>query len=153
MTRLPSLLVAAMAAIIATTAPATASVLAFREVEKNLVNGVDGLNGATGVAVSPDGAHVYVTGENDNALAIFQRDPATGALTQVAVLHDGVNGVDGLAGARAVTLSADGVYAYVAGYIDDSLAVFRRDAATGLLTLVQLKRDSSGGVNGLDGAG
>jgi len=150
---MPSLLVAATAAILATTAPAAASVLALREVQKNLVNGVDGLNGAQGVAVSPDGAHVYVTGESDNALAVFQRDPATGALTEVEVLHDGVDGVDGLAAARAVTLSADGAYAYVAGYVDDSLAVFGRDPATGFLTLIQLKRDSFGGVNGLDGAG
>jgi 6-phosphogluconolactonase (cycloisomerase 2 family) len=33
--------------------------------------------------VSPDGRHVYVAGQLDNAIAIFARDPLTGALTFV----------------------------------------------------------------------
>jgi hypothetical protein len=36
------------------------------------VNGVEGMNAANGVAVSPDSGHVYVTGYDD-AVAIFAR--------------------------------------------------------------------------------
>src|SRR5262249_44149075 len=43
-----------------------------------------GLLSANGVAVSPDGRHVYVASKASDAVAIFSRDLATGALTQLA---------------------------------------------------------------------
>ena len=46
-------------------------------------NGVDGLEGSRGVAVSGDGAQVYVTGADNDAIAVFDRDATTGALTFV----------------------------------------------------------------------
>jgi hypothetical protein len=33
-------------------------------------NGAAGLGGATGLAVSPDGKHAYVTGSTDDAVAV-----------------------------------------------------------------------------------
>ena len=36
---------------------------------------------AVGVAISPNGAHVYVVGEGDDGVAVFSRNPGTGALT------------------------------------------------------------------------
>ena len=39
----------------------------------------------------------YVTGNGDDAVAVFSRASSTGALTFVEVQKDGVNGVDGLA--------------------------------------------------------
>ncbi len=153
MRRFPALALATMAALLASSTPTRASVLAFREVQRNLVNGVDGLNDPQGVAVSPDGTHVYVASEFDDALLIFSRDASTGALTQTGILRDEVNGIDGLDGARAVALSADGAYAYVAGFVDDEVAVFSRDASTGALTLLQIMQDGTSGVNGINGAG
>ena len=126
--------------------------LTFLQVVKDGVGGVDGLDGANSVAVGPDGSHVYATGSYDNALAVFRRDVATGQLTFVQVLKDGVSGVDGLSGAHSVTVSPDGSHVYAAGYPDNALAVFRRDAATGQLTFLQVLKDGVNGVDGLDGA-
>ena len=54
----------------------------------------------------------------------YERNASTGALTYGGMLRDGYNGVDGLNGARFVTLSADGNHAYVAGFDDDSVSWF-----------------------------
>src|SRR2546427_9658116 len=75
--------------------PSASSYLRFLEVQRNGSGGVTGLNGATGVAVSPDGKHVYAAGELDDALAVFTRDSASGALTFVEEQNDAVAGYAG----------------------------------------------------------
>ena len=50
---------------------ATTGALTFVEVHKNVVGGVDGLDGADSVTVSPDGKHLYVAGFDDDAVAVF----------------------------------------------------------------------------------
>ena len=85
------------------------------------------------MAVSVDGGHVYVTGEVEDALAVFARDDATGALTYLELLRDDINGLDGLDGATGVQVSFDDRFVYVGGYFDDSLTVFDRDGITGEL--------------------
>ena len=50
------------------------------------------------------------------------------------MLKDGVDGVDGLDAARSVTLSSDGSHAYVAGYNDNAVSWFERNASTGALS-------------------
>jgi uncharacterized repeat protein (TIGR01451 family) len=127
-------------------------VLTFVEVKRDGVGGVDGLDGAAGVAISPDGAHVYVTGANDDAVATFSRNSGTGALTYVGVLKDGVGGVDGLDGAGGVAVAPDGRHVYVGGNVDNAVAVFSRNSGTGVLTFVEVKKDGVGGVDGLAGA-
>jgi len=47
--------------------------LTFLEVHKDTDVGVDGLDTADGLAVSPDGGHVYVGGYDDNAVVVFRR--------------------------------------------------------------------------------
>ena len=63
--------------------------------------GVDGLDFAFKVTLSLDGKHAYVAAYNDDAVSWYERNASTGALTFGGVLKDGVNGVDGLDGARA----------------------------------------------------
>jgi 6-phosphogluconolactonase (cycloisomerase 2 family) len=114
--------------------------------------GQDGvLNGAVAAVVSGDGGFVYVAAEDDDAIGVFARDAASGALTFISVVRDGVDGVDGLDGAGALALSSDGAFLYAAGAADDALAVFSRDAQTGGLTEIQTLRDEAGAVDGLDG--
>jgi DNA-binding beta-propeller fold protein YncE len=126
--------------------------LSFVESQVDGVSGVDGLDGALRAAVSEDGAHVYVTGVFDNTVAAFARNGTTGALSFVEVERDGIGGVDGLAGAYGVAVSGDGGHVYVAGFSDDALAVFDRDAMTGELSFLEVHGDGVSGVDGLDGA-
>jgi 6-phosphogluconolactonase (cycloisomerase 2 family) len=123
--------------------------LTFVQAAKDGIGGVNGLDGASSVAVSPDGANVYATGATENALVTFNRNGATGAITFVSMLADGVAGVEGLAGATAVTPSFDARYVYVAGFFDDALAVFHRDVLTGALSFLEVEKDGFGGVDGL----
>ena len=101
------------------------------------------LDGAAGVATSPDGKSTYVVSLASDAVAVFDRDPATGALTQKpgtagCVSEDGTGGAcqDGTAldGTSGVATSPDGKSVYVTSELSDAVAVFDRDPATGALT-------------------
>ncbi len=113
---------------------------------------VDGLEEASGVAVSADGQYVYVAARTEDALAVFSRDEATGSLTFVEEYVDGFDGVDGLDGAIGVAVSPDNKSVYVTGYSDDALAVFDRNQRTGELSFVEFQKDGFASVDGLDGA-
>lgn len=84
---------------------------------------VDGLNGAFDVAMSPDGRYVYAAGTADNAVAIFQ--PQQNGLTFIDVVRDGVDGINGLGGARALAVSPNGAQLYVAGFYDNAIGILR----------------------------
>lgn len=88
---------------------------------------IDGLNGATGLAFSPDGLHLYVAGELDDAIAVFRRDPANGSLTFLHRRRDGLGGVTGLDRVTAVAVSRDGGYVFGASRDGNAITVFRRD--------------------------
>jgi DNA-binding beta-propeller fold protein YncE len=98
--------------------------------------------GTVAVGGSPDGANIYASSNSSSAVAIFQRDGTTGALTQqveVGCISElGLDGhcVDGkgLSDPRSIAVSPDGKSAYAASYGSSSVAVFARDAATGTLT-------------------
>ena len=104
------------------------------------------------LAVSPDGAHVYAAGFWPGAVTAFQRDPTTGRLTRLASWREGVDGVQGLAGANIIALSADGASVYVAGYYDYSVAVFARDAGNGIAALRAGRAIGRGGRTGPQGS-
>ncbi len=129
----------------------TTGALTFQTVLKDGVGGIDGLAGAEGIALSPDGTSVYVTGANESAVAVFARNTTTGLLTLQSVIRDGVNGVDGLAADNEIAISPDGRSIYVTGFSDNAVAVFARDTMTGALTFQSVFKDGVGGVDGLAG--
>ena len=101
--------------------------------------------------VSPDGKNVYVTGFNNNSVAVFSRNSITGALTFIEVHKQNIDGVDGLDSPTSMKVSPDGKNVYVAGFVNDAIAVFSRNATTGALTFVEVIKDNTNGVDGLDG--
>ncbi len=97
------------------------------------------LHGAGNVAISPDGRNAYVvSGEPASAVAIFDRDPATGALQQrpgsagcVSSVTQGCAPGRALLGAEGIAVSPDGMDVYVASHL--GVAIFARDAGGGLI--------------------
>lgn len=136
-------------AIAAFSRDAATGMLTFVEREKNLTDGVDGLLGPYALAMSPDGAHLYIASFGDDAVAVFARDAATGALTFVEREKNGLGGVEGLDGARALAVSPDGAQVYVAGSLGRALVVFARDSGTGSLTLASVRRHVFAALDGL----
>ena len=132
--------------------PLEDSVLTFVEAHKDGVAGVEGLRGATSIAISPDGQHLYVTGWASNAVAAFARDAATGALTFIETQTDGLQDVDGLEGPSAMVASPDGKHLYVTTFEASVVVVFSRNAETGVLTFVEAERVDQAGADGLLGA-
>src|SRR5262249_49598558 len=110
--------------------------------------GVDGIAAGNSVAVSPDGANVYVA-SLDSAVAVFSRAP-DGVLSFEQVVRDGDTGIEGLDGARSVTVSPDGRHAYVGSILGGAIVAFAR-APNGMLTLEQVVREGENGVQGIGG--
>jgi DNA-binding beta-propeller fold protein YncE len=97
----------------------------------------DALQGAISVAVSSDGASVYVASLHDSGIVRFNRNTGTGALTPIQCVNDPSGGdpdcgdIPGLSGAASVTVSPDGKSIYVAAFGDDSVVRIDRDASIG----------------------
>lgn len=109
------------------------------------------------IAISPDGKFVYVV--SSNIILVFGRDPATGALMQLAgtlgcLTPNGSGGTcqeaSHLADPQDVSISPDGHFLYVSELSPDGIEVLSRDATTGGLSEVQCLFDSS--VSGCDTA-
>ncbi len=122
---------------------------------------LNGLSGAWGITVSPDGAQVYIASYYDDAVVRFNRNPFDGKLTFGGYVKEGLAQVQaemesdalqatGLDGAMDVKVSPDGRYLYATGNLSDAVAVFERDTKTGRLTQVQTLNAST--LPALDGA-
>ncbi|HEX2232594.1 MAG TPA: beta-propeller fold lactonase family protein [Thermoleophilaceae bacterium] len=127
----------------------------------------DGLDGARFVAVSSDGASVYVVSSSDDAVVRFDR-AADGSLTPAGCVEDNdppagpddcAQSADGLEGVEAVAVSADGTSVYAVSTIDDAVVRFDR-SADGSLTPAGCVDDNdtspddcSQSTDGLEGAG
>ena len=94
------------------------------------------------VVVSPDGLNVYAASATKNAIDIFDRDPATGAITQkpgaAGCISEGGGGGCGpgvaISNTIDITVSPDGENVYVVALSSDALTIFDRDLSTGALT-------------------
>ena len=109
--------------------------------------GLIGMNGLSALSLSHDQKNLYAVSSGDDALITFSRNVSTGLLTFEAALLDGSGGVNGIGGAVDVLVSPDDQHIYVAGYLDNAIAVFNRNIANGSLSFASLTI----GVEGLAG--
>ena len=118
---------------------------------------VTGIDGPRGLAVSSDGADVYVAGRDGNTVASFRR-AGDGALTwsgcfKDAELAPGVcESAQGLQSPHGVAISPDGKSVYFPAEYDDAVASFERDAATGKLAYRGCMRDATRTATGCTSA-
>ena len=109
-------------------------------------NDVDGLASPETVAVSSDGAHVYVASRGDNAVTVFK--VIGGQLLEFVETQN--SDLIGLKEARDVDISPDGKYVYVFGYNTTqnkgAIGIFSRDSSTGHLTYADFVQDGLNGV-------
>jgi DNA-binding beta-propeller fold protein YncE len=100
------------------------------------------LGGADAVAVSPDGADVYVTSVLSDSVTAFVRAPSTGLLTQqtgtsacvIYVLAVGCSLGQALSAPEGLAVSPDGASVYVTAFASGAVDVLDRSAASGALT-------------------
>ena len=125
--------------------------LAFRQVLRDGEDGVDGLDRPLQVVVSGDGRFVYVAANGDDAIAVFRRDAASGALTFVTA-YLGVTAAAGATGAvleLAISPDDASLYVGVESAVPNVLLAFARDPAAGTLTSIDVERNGVDGVDGL----
>lgn len=90
------------------------------------------------LAISPDGANVYVVTQGTNSLVEFSRNQETGLLTETGCISREntacvVHNAGGLNSPYGVTISPDGKNVYTAAYADEAIAEFSRNTETGAL--------------------
>ena len=80
-----------------------------------------------GVAISSDGASVYVTNSSSNTVSMFSRDTTTGALSAKTDYATGT-------GPQGIAISSDGASVYVTNYAFNTVSMFSRNTTTGALS-------------------
>ncbi|MFT6705575.1 MAG: 6-phosphogluconolactonase (cycloisomerase 2 family) [Patescibacteria group bacterium] len=122
----------------------------FVETYKNGINQVSGLDGISDVLVSPDGRHLYATGQDDDAIAVFERDQINGKLLFLYSAKNSNNGLteySGLNGVHKLKFTTDGNFLFAISSLSNTLTVFKRNVITGYLNIHQQFKDGEGGVN------
>ena len=120
-----------------------------------------GLEDVLGVAISPGGEDVYASGPIEDDEAGFARDAETGVLTQLSAPYEcagksetegkidnecGTQGIQGIAGARRVTVSPDGMNLYVAGQNDHTVVELARAVTPGVSSIAPATGPAAGGT-------
>lgn len=127
--------------------------LRFVDVVRSGQEGVLGLGAVSDLLLSDDGAHLYAVSPTENSIAAFDR-AADGRLTPLDLQRNGVAGVTGLSGARALALSSDGRHVYVVSEFASAIAIFARVADSGAadfgrLSFLGVLQNGVAGVDGL----
>ena len=89
---------------------------------------------AFAMAMSGDGQNIYVLGIFDNAVHTFLRDSASGTLSFLGTILDQMDSSMKLLEPRAITVSTNGMYIYVAASEFESIVTFHRSSMDGTLT-------------------
>lgn len=110
---------------------------------------VEELTGPHALALSPDGKNLYVALWS-NEIIVFDRNSSSGLLTYGSKLSY-LEGETKKESPRAMALSPDGKFMYVASANNDALSVFSRDTETGAIEHDENVFDDSNGVSDLDG--
>lgn len=118
------------------------------------------LNETTWVTVSSDGRNVYAAARLSSAVVTFSRDPATGVLTPMGCVsgndgyrqEPGCEAGHGLEYVQTVAVSPDGLDLYASATDSHTVASFRRDPATGMLTQSGCVSDFTDGAGTCEGA-
>ncbi len=118
----------------------TTGALALAEEHVDGTSGINGLGGAVAIVEGQDGRRIFVasqsmSGFGDDALAVFERDPATGNLRFLEATLAGQDGVDGLYGAQALAVRPGAADLYLASRYESALNLFRPSCETGPSTL------------------
>ncbi|WP_395375284.1 beta-propeller fold lactonase family protein [Marinicella sp. W31] len=118
-----------------------------------------GITAVHGLAVSPDGKHLYAAGSNSDSIGVFSIDDTLGTLTFVEAEVQGANDADDSGGVVTfmdrpvrLTVSADGNHVYVAADFSSSVAVFNRDQTSGELSFMESLKSGVNGVTSIGGA-
>ena len=93
--------------------------------------------GSFGIAITPDGGHLYVTNDaGQNSLSQYAVSPSTGGLTALTPATVAVSVASTSANPEDVTVDPTGRWLYSANPFGPSLSQLRIDPTTGALTLV-----------------
>ena len=106
--------------------------------------GVDGLNGAQDLVVSPNEQNVYIGGTHEGGgIATYYRDTVTGDLYFLEFIraNDPIN----------MLISEDGAYMYSASWAHDSIEVYELTGPNGEPNLIQTLQYGVAGVDGING--
>lgn len=81
------------------------------------------------IAISPDGASVYVTNSGSNTISMYSRDTSTGVLSALATptISTGTK-------PYAIAISPDGTSVYATNFNSSTLSMYSRNIITGALT-------------------
>ena len=92
--------------------------------------GTEALDGIVSLAVSPDGAFVYVITTSAHGILVFERNAQTGALGTPPLV------IDMTITPSKIVFSPDGAHAYVSSDSEEELRIYARSSETGDLTLL-----------------
>jgi DNA-binding beta-propeller fold protein YncE len=117
---------------------------------------VVGIGGAVGLAISPGGEDLYASGQSEGSVASFERNPETGALTQLATpcLTEQASGCGSaeldervaLNWPRRLTVSPDGTNVYVASQSGHAIAELDRTVRPALSRIDLTRGSTEGGT-------
>ncbi|QEF96371.1 Serine-aspartate repeat-containing protein D precursor [Stieleria maiorica] len=110
--------------------------------------GFSGLASPTLLIFRPDEQFGYLLA--GNTIYVVQRDRVSGELSVTSTVDGATSDDSTFHRIFSASISPDGQYLYTAGVYSDTLSVYRIDATTGALALIQELRQGVDGVQGLD---